>query len=103
MALAIKPISSNTSGNSSSTITLYTVPAGRVAKVVISNLYTDSITSNTTNLTVGNFDFSVGFVLSSERVFYIGPGQTVTVVRVNSSSVTTRCTVQFAAIEETAS
>ena len=109
MPLAIKQFSSNTTGVTP-LITLYTVPAGRVAKVDISNLKTNTNTGSTAILRVGNLDLPAdttygitgGAGLQPPRplVYYLGAGQSVAVVRTGSSG--TDCSVQFVAIEEAA-
>ncbi len=109
MPLAIKQFSSDTS-SLTPLITLYTVPAGRVAKVDISNLETSTISGNTATLQVGNLTLPAGTTygitggagLQPPRplVYHLGAGQSVAVVRTGSSS--TNCRVQFVAIEEAA-
>ncbi len=107
MPLAIKHFASDTNVNTAS-ITLYTVPAGRLAKIIVSNLLTVSGAS-ASSLVVGNVSIPPGttykttggaaFQPPRPLEFYIGAGQTVTVARTGSASV---CTVQFVAIEEAA-
>lgn len=112
MPLAIKQFSSKTDtpGNITPLLTLYTVPAGRVAKVDISNLKTNTNTGSTAILRVGNLDLPAdttygitgGPALQPPRplVYHLGAGQSVVVVRTGNNA--TNCEVQFVAIEEVA-
>lgn len=112
MPLAIKQFSSktDTSGDITPLLTLYTVPAGRVAKVDISNLQTNVASASKSIFRVGNLDLpenttygitgGAGLQPPRPLVYYLGAGQSVAVVRTGSDN--TNCKVQFVAIEEAA-
>jgi hypothetical protein len=109
MPLAIKQFSSDTN-SVTPLITLYTVPAGRVAKVDISNLQTNNASGSKSIFRVGNLDLpenttygitgGAGLQPPRPLVYHLGAGQSVVVVRTGVNS--TECRVQFVAIEEAA-